>query len=130
MSSLKMNGRILTFPAVLFLLAIAVHSQQTAAVELPSRSLSSAKQSLAVTGFFYETSNGRNYLPAEMVAKAKKNGELSSAKMSDGRMISISIVPDGKNFNISLSATPSDGISKWGLAIDSLPEEFYTGLME
>src|SRR6476660_7247392 len=104
MSSLKMNGRILTFPAVLFLLAIAVHSQQTAAVELPSRSQSSAKRSLTVTGLFYETPAGRNYFPAEMMAKAKRNGALnSSTKIVDGRTISISIVPDGKNFNISLS---------------------------
>jgi Alpha-glucosidases, family 31 of glycosyl hydrolases len=125
-----MNERILTLPAVLLLFAGVIFSQ-AAAVELPSRSLSSAKRSLTVTDLFYETSAGRRYLPAEILAKAKRNGALnSSTKMADGRTISISIAPDGKNFNINLSATPSVGINKWGLSIDSTPDEFYTGLME
>src|SRR5689334_13748805 len=105
MSSLKIYERVLSLHCVLVLFAAVVFSQ-AAAVELPSRSLSSAKQSLTITGLFYETSAGRNYLPAAIVAKAKRNGALnSSTKMADGRTISISIVPDGKNFNIGLSST-------------------------
>ena len=125
-----MNERILIFPAVLLLLAIVVHSQ-TGAVELPSKWLSSAKHSLTITGLFYKTSSGRNYLPDVMVAQAKRSGALNSIfKMADGRTVSISILPDGKNFNTSLSAQPSDGIIKWGLSLDSVPDEYYTGLME
>ena len=50
--------------------------------------------------------------------------------MPDGRTISLSITPAGNDFEISLSADRPDGIKKWGLTIDSAPDEYYTGLME
>ena len=106
-------------------------SAQNAAYSLPSKNLSGG-DSLKIDGFYYETAEGRVAFPALLAAASPtKTGALSvSAKASDGRLIKISIVPEGANFNLTLSAEPNQGIKKWGLAIDSLPDEYYTGLME
>ena len=50
--------------------------------------------------------------------------------MPDGRVVKISVKPDGNDFSIRLSATPDADIVKWGLAVDAAPEEYFTGLME
>jgi len=125
-----MKEKILFLPAVVLVFSAFAYSQ-SGGVELPSKYLSSGKESLTVSGLFYETAAGRTSLPPDMVAKAKKNGSLnSSAKMADGRTVTVSILPDGKNFNLSFTAEPSEGIIKWGLLIDSASDEYYTGLME
>jgi len=128
-NSSKIKEKVLAIPAVLFVF-IALGYSQTGGLELPSKYLS-GQGSLTVSDLFYETSAGRILLPRNLLTNSKKNGSLnSSAKMPDGRTVGLSIVPDGKNFNISLSAQPSDGIIKWGLSLDSVPDEYYTGLME
>ena len=125
-----MKEKILFLPAILLVFTSLAYSQ-AGGIELPSKYLSSGKQSLTVSGLFYETSAGRNFLPPDIFAKAKKNGGLnSSAKMADGRTVTISIVPAGEDFNLSFTAAPSEGIIKWGLLIDSASDEYYTGLME
>jgi alpha-glucosidase (family GH31 glycosyl hydrolase) len=120
---------------VFFVFAAAGYSQvgNQARITLPSRYLSpiGGKQSLAISGIYYETASGKIFLPSALTSTVKKSGQLeASQKMPDGRTIKLSIIPAGKNFNISLTASPAEGISKWGLAIDSAPNEFYTGLME
>ena len=125
-----MKEKLLFLPAILLIFAALAYSQ-TGGIDLPSKYLSSGKQFLTVSGMFYETFAGRNFLPPDIVAKAKKGGSLrSSAKMADGREVTVSIVPDGKNFNLSFTAAPSEGIIKWGLSVDSTSDEYYTGLME
>ena len=125
-----MKEKLLFLPAFLLIFAALAYSQ-TGGIDLPSKYLSSGKQFLTVSGMFYETFAGRNFLPPDIVAKAKKGGSLSSsAKMADGREVTVSIVPDGKNFNLSFTAAPSEGIIKWGLSVDSTSDEYYTGLME
>lgn len=50
--------------------------------------------------------------------------------MSDGRTISLVVRRQGNNFLINLESKPAAGIVKWGLAIDSRDDEYFTGLME
>ncbi len=88
---------------------------------------------LRLDRLFYETASGRVLLPAELTAKAEPIIDKhwsSKSKMDDGRVITVSVKPEGENFNVRLSAQPDAGINKWGLAVDASPDEFYTGLME
>jgi alpha-glucosidase (family GH31 glycosyl hydrolase) len=114
-----------------FATAVSAQTNGQPSISLPSRLLSSQKKALVLDGFFYETASGRTSLPASLTAKATPSGLLqASTKMTDGRTITLSVKPVGNDFNICLSSAPSDGILKWGMAIDSAPNEFYTGLME
>ena len=88
---------------------------------------------LKLNGLFYETANGRTVLPAQLTkeASAIKNKQWSGQmRMPDGRTVSLSVLPQGKNFVIHLNAQPETDISKWGLSIDARSDEYYTGLME
>lgn len=102
---------------------------QNASFSLPSKNLSGGK-TLTVDSLFYETKSGRVSIPA-LAAKVGKNGQVAGlVKTGDGRTIKVSIAPAGADFNISLSADRAEDILKWGLAVDSLSTEYYTGLME
>jgi alpha-glucosidase (family GH31 glycosyl hydrolase) len=50
--------------------------------------------------------------------------------MSDGRLVRVSVVPQSGAFTIALSAMPNQDIIRWGLSVESLPDEYYTGIME
>ncbi len=39
--------------------------------------------------------------------------------MADGRVVSIAVQPQGKDFNVSLRAQPDSDILKWGLAVEA-----------
>lgn len=114
----------------------SARSGNQAVIVLPSKSLrpegqGAESRALKLDGLFYETASGRTVLPAEATAKAKKNGQLESqTKMADGRVVHVSVKPDGKNFVLSLSAQPGADIIKWGLEVDAARDEYYTGLME
>jgi len=83
-----------------------------------------------IDGWFYETTNhSRVPLPARLIAEAQSKGQ-SETKMHDGRVVKLVIEPDGKNFNLSLTAEPNVGIVRWGLAMDATANEYFTGLME
>jgi alpha-glucosidase (family GH31 glycosyl hydrolase) len=112
-------------------------SANQAVIVLPSKSLAldgQAKDSrtLRLDGLFYETAaQGRTMLPPEVTGKAKKDGQLESQmKMSDGRVVNVSVKKDEKNFIVRLSAQPDTGIIKWGLAVVATRDEYFTGLME
>ncbi len=84
----------------------------------------------ALGGLFYETvDHHRTPLPARLLAEAQTKGR-GEIKMPDGRMIQLVIQPDGNNFNVSLTAEPAAGISRWGLAVKATANEYFTGLME
>jgi len=87
-------------------------------------------RSLKLDGLFYETVHGRTSLPAQLTAKQKNNELENEVTMTDGRVVKLSLKPDGRNFIIRLSAQPDSDIIKWGLAVDAGPDEYYTGLME
>jgi len=50
--------------------------------------------------------------------------------MPDGRTIRLTVTPQSGSFAVALTATPNNGVTKWGLAIEALPDEYYTGMME
>ncbi len=116
--------------------ASAQSRESQAVLVLRSNSLAPQGQgpesrSLKLDGLFYETAQGRTMLPAELTAKARNNRLEGQTKMADGRMVSVSLKPEGaKNFIIRLSAQPATGIIKWGLAVDAGQSEYFTGLME
>jgi alpha-glucosidase (family GH31 glycosyl hydrolase) len=88
---------------------------------------------LRLDNVFFETKQGLTYLPAELTGALKltnASGAENQNKMSDGRAVSLSVKREGNNFVVRLHAQPDADIIKWGLAADSLPDEYYTGLME
>ena len=78
---------------------------------------------------FYETAAGRTTIPDDLLAQARKS-DRSEAKTADGRSVVISVQTQGQGFEIRFSATPDQGITRWGLAIDATTDEYFTGLME
>ncbi len=84
------------------------------------------KRVLRLDSFFYETAQGRTVLPAQLAGEGLEN----QIKTADGRTVTLSVKRDGRNFIVRLSAQPDSGITKWGLAVDALADEYYTGLME
>jgi alpha-D-xyloside xylohydrolase len=111
------------------------NSEGQAAVILHSAFLApngpGADRTLKLDGLFYETAKGRTNLPAELTATARSTVRLArQARMADGRVIRLSVIPQGRNFTLLLSAQPASDIIKWGVAVDSHTQEYYTGLME
>jgi len=85
-----------------------------------------------IAGVFYETANGRKALPRMTLpnlrgVRAKR--EAYELNFSD-RTVTITLQRTGTNYEFSLSATPDSDILKWGIAIASDKNEYYTGLME
>jgi alpha-D-xyloside xylohydrolase len=92
-----------------------------ASLILQSRTLASLK----LDGLYFETARGRITLP-EFPAQ----GRAVSVTMPDGRVVTASVVSQANGFAVSLSAQPNADIVRWGLAVDSRADEYYTGLME
>ncbi|HMP84228.1 MAG TPA: glycoside hydrolase family 31 protein, partial [Verrucomicrobiota bacterium] len=84
---------------------------------------------LTLDGLFYETRSGRTSIPAAMFVSAQNGGE-AQARMPEGRVVTISVKPDGDDFTVKLSAAPDKDIVKWGLAVAATPDEYFTGIME
>ena len=84
----------------------------------------------SLEGFFYETSAGRQMLPPLNPTQAADGSISARVTMSDGRVVNLSITPDGPNSEVSLTAQPDSGIVKWGLAVGASTNEYFTGLME
>lgn len=110
----------------------SLKAEGLAALLLPSKSLApqpDGNRSLKLDGMFYETTNGRTALPAALLLQA--NGRTpAKARMADGREVTITVKPQGRNFTVRLNAQPDADIVKWGLAVDAGPDEYFTGLME
>jgi alpha-glucosidase (family GH31 glycosyl hydrolase) len=103
-------------------------STRTVTVSLPA---SSKICPLKIDGLFYETATGRTPLPVIPFIQAPDgSGQQAETKMPDGRVVKISVKPDGNDFSIRLSATPDADIVKWGLAVYADANEYFTGLME
>jgi alpha-D-xyloside xylohydrolase len=96
-------------------------------LSLLSRHLSTP---LRLEEFYLETASGRISLPVQLSAKAQGKQLAWQSKTPDGRSISVQVMPKGDTFTVRLSAQPVDETAKWGFAIDSRENEYYTGLME
>lgn len=103
-------------------------SNEPATLILRSSALSTAP--LKLDGLFYETAKGRITLPAHFNGDVSRRQWSSQWKMPDGRVINARVMPQGGNFLIELHAVPDADIVKWGFAVDSGKDEYYTGLLE
>jgi alpha-D-xyloside xylohydrolase len=81
-------------------------------------------------GFFYETAQGRTTLPANLTATAQGRNLVAQATMPDGRRVTVTAAPEGRNYRVNLAAVPAEGITKWGFGVEAAADEFFTGLME
>jgi len=94
------------------------------------------KEPLVITGketdgIFYETTNSRTYLVGEPFwTENIKGGYHRKWRTKDGRIVDVSIKPQGDNFRIKFSAEPSVNIQKWGFSLGALPDEYFTGCFE
>ena len=114
-----------------------LNSAKTATLSLRSKELTTKADShgtLKLDGIFYETQNGRVYLPPRLTANSSEatveKNYTAQIRMADGREVKLSVTPEGGNFVLKLSAEPATGISTWGFAIDAHANEYFTGLME
>ena len=92
-----------------------------------------AGRSLRLDGLYYETAQGRTMLPSPLALHAAEGSEQllhSQAIMPDGRVVKVSVQPQGASFLIRLAAEPAADICKWGLSVDAGAQEYFTGLME
>jgi alpha-D-xyloside xylohydrolase len=116
------------------LIAAPVRARQntdSASLVLTSNNLKS--RTLTLDGLFYETAAGRVALPSSLTGGARtiSGGRWSNeTRMPDGRTIRLTVTPQSGAFTIAFNASPRDGVTKWGIAIDAQPDEYYTGLME
>lgn len=86
---------------------------------------------IKLDGLFYETAAGRTPLPVIPFTPAPGGlGQQAETNLPDGRVVTISVKPEGNGFAIHLSATPDGDILKWGLAVAAAPGEYFTSLME
>jgi alpha-glucosidase (family GH31 glycosyl hydrolase) len=114
-------------------MSISVYSQRigSSAITLQSLQLKPnlGRRSLRIDRLFFETASGRISLPGFNALVGPK-AWIKETKLSDGRVITVSVTPQQKNFELSLKASPNADILKWGLSIDAVQNEYYTGLME
>jgi alpha-D-xyloside xylohydrolase len=127
--------KFLVIPILVTLLiaAVFVMSQQQSSdnSEPPILSMQSShlSEALQFSDFYFDTADGQVSIPVQLKVKNEGNSEVQT-KTSDGRTVSLQVIPEGANYTIKLSAQPSDGILKWGFSIDAKPNEYITGLME
>src|SRR5690349_7680282 len=125
-----MNKNLLNLGAAVLLLAAAgcqsarMKTSGDATVILPSTHLAKGKGALPgvlkLDGLFYETGKGRVVVKG-LVFNGITPGETmnGSVRLSDGHMVKITIVPDGGNYTVQLSAEPSADIIRWGFSVEA-----------
>ena len=126
MKTMKINS-LLVFCLVCFI-AVVTNGQSQSSITLQSKNLKPGR-ALTIDSLFVETAKGRLPLPAVKGIVSAKSWR-TEVKLSDGHTITLSVEPQGSDFNLSLKAQPSEDIVKWGLTLDALSNEFYTGLLE
>jgi len=87
-------------------------------------------RALRLDGLFLETDKGRTSLPAELAMTSQGRRLAGKATLADGRVVTVSVTPQGRDFVVRLKAQPDADVVKWGLAVDAGKNEYFTGLME
>jgi alpha-glucosidase (family GH31 glycosyl hydrolase) len=100
--------------------------------------------SLRIDGLFVETATERIALPSLTVRTGAPDGPsvaeaaagrqwIGEARMPDGRVVHVSAMRrsgEPESYLVSFTATPQDGVRRWGLSVDAVADEYFTGLME
>ena len=123
-----MKTRILICLLFLFFLSTVSQGQIDRQGSITLQSINLKNRSLRIDGLFFETASGRATIP--IINTIITSRARTIAADVAGHKITILIQPQGSNFNLSLTAQPNTDITKWGIAIDSTSNEYYTGLME
>jgi alpha-glucosidase (family GH31 glycosyl hydrolase) len=119
--------------SLLALILFALAAPQSVTRETATVILQTPRRSVRIERLYFETSRGRTLMPAALtggvatVANKRWTGETEAA---DGHRIRLTITPQAGSFVFSMTAAPSTDITKWGLEIESRPDEYFTGLME
>ncbi len=95
--------------------------------------LRTPRRAVRIDHLFFETARGRTPLPPELtrgVLTVATRRWTAEAMTSDGHRVRLTITPQGTSFDFSITATPAADITKWGIAIEARPDEYFTGLME
>ena len=80
---------------------------------------------------FFETTKRRVWLTGKPLRKVTtKNSYIGDWATDDDRTITVSILPDGQHYTMSLKARPNDGILKWGFVVQAAEDEYFTGIFE
>ena len=118
--------------ALLFSFSTTLNAAENPAADggrllLQSKNFADGSGPLELHDFFYQTASDRIpiHLPADNSVTAAKQ-----IKTSDGRVVSITVKPEGANFLIDIDAQPNAGILKWGFSVAADSREYFTGLME
>jgi alpha-glucosidase (family GH31 glycosyl hydrolase) len=87
---------------------------------------------LTFDGLFFETSRGRVNVPvfSTPVSTISDKVWVAQSTMADGRSITAIATVLANRYTVSFKAIPDSDITGWGIAVDSNPDEYYTGLME
>src|SRR5690349_11825166 len=113
----KFSGTLHTLKTKLILLSLSLLLVNSCATQQTKVTTKHGTTATSLDGFFYETSAGRQMLPP-LKPTQDANGAISAhVTMSDGRVVTLSITPEGKNSEVSLTAQPDSDIIKWGLAV-------------
>ncbi len=91
------------------------------------------KSPLRLDGFFLETAQGQTLLPPQIVPQplgTSTQRRESHATLPDGRVVTLVLEREGDHITLRLSAAPSEDIVRWGFALLSRPDEYFTGIME
>jgi alpha-D-xyloside xylohydrolase len=115
----------LAIALLVVLQSVSLSNPAQTGLTLRSKQLSTP---LLLSGFYFETAAGRISLPIQL-APQSKNSEWKT-KTSDGRMVSLAVIPDHDHYALLLKAQPDNGIKKWGFQIESGNDEYFAGLME
>jgi alpha-glucosidase (family GH31 glycosyl hydrolase) len=97
-------------------------------IVLHSSQFAEGTAKLDLRNFYFETEKGKVAIPVTMDAEGKPLDQ--QIRTPDGRVLRVSVKPDGDNFAVRLDAESGEGITKWGFAVDAAPSEYFTGLME
>jgi alpha-D-xyloside xylohydrolase len=122
-------GVVLLPLTVFSLLAGTDENKEVSQLVLGSNGLEEKPGQLVLLDFFYETATGQTPIPVQLF-EIGKMAQIQEIKMPDGRTVTVSVKPDGKDFQINFSANPNTGILKWGLAVKASAKEYFTGIME
>jgi alpha-D-xyloside xylohydrolase len=80
-------------------------------------------------GVFFETAASRTTVPEDVVARARQHNR-GQFRTPDGRVVTVSVKPKGRNLELEFSAKPDGDIARWGMAFEASADEYFTGLME
>jgi len=121
--------KILVTAVVVLVLAAQQSGERDSAAVI----VKTTRRTVRIDHFFFETARGRTLLPSELthgvltVTNRPWTGDVMTA---DGHTVRLAITPQAANVDVSITATPAADVTRWGLAIDAQPDEYFTGLME